>query len=120
MMSWRSIRSLTLVLLGLVLAAPLSSGDKGLWLSLTSTPVQHLQMAGRSLPAEHGIVLPDDASRFAVASSVSHPERTDADSNLSAAPRLGSMIRWTLTDAEPAVPDVEPIADRIVPRAPPA
>jgi hypothetical protein len=30
------------------------------------------------------------------------------------------MLCWTVTDAEPAVPDVEPIADRIVPRAPPA
>ena len=119
-MSWRSIRALTLVLLGLVLAAPLSSGDKGLWLSLTSTPVQHLQTAGDSLPAEHGIVLPHDASRFAAAPSVSHPERTDADANLSAAPSLRSMLRWTIVDAEPAVPDVEPIADRIVPRAPPA
>ena len=118
-MSWRSIRSLTLVLLGLVLAAPLSSGDKGLWLSLTSTPVQHLQTAGDSLPAEHGIVLPHDTSLFAVTSSASHPERTDADSNLSTAPYLHSVLRWTVTDAEPAAPDVEPIADRPAPRAPP-
>jgi hypothetical protein len=119
-MSWRSIRALTLVLLGLVLAAPLSSGDKGLWLSLTSTPVQHLQTAGDGLPTEHGIVLPHDTSLFALTSTVSHPERTDADASLSAAPGLCSMLCWTVIDAEPAVPDVEPIADRIIPRAPPA
>jgi hypothetical protein len=119
MMSWRSIRALTLVLLGLVLAAPLSSGDKGLWLSLTSTPVQHLQTVGRSLPAEHGIVLPDDASRFAATSAAARPERTDTDANLTAALSLRSMLRWTVTDAEPAAPDAEPIADRPAPRAPP-
>lgn len=43
-MSWRRIRTLTLVLLGLLIAAPLRSGDKGLWLSLAPTPVQLLRL----------------------------------------------------------------------------
>src|SRR4051812_19261775 len=72
-MSWRRLRSLTLVLLGLLIAAPLGSGDKGLWLSLVATPAQILDLAADRLPAEHSILLPERASRIARAATVARP-----------------------------------------------
>jgi hypothetical protein len=87
---------------------------------LTSTPVQHLQIVGGSLPAEHGIVLPDDASRTVLTSAASRPERTDAAASLTAAPALLAGLRWTFLDVAVLDSPGEPFAVIPAPRAPPA
>jgi hypothetical protein len=58
-MSWHRSRLSILVLLALLYTAPLSSGDKGLWLSLAPLPVQLLGAVPSGTPPEHEILLPD-------------------------------------------------------------
>ena len=48
-----------LAFLGLLYASPLSSGDKGLWLSVTSMPVPLFGAVPGGVPPEHSILLPD-------------------------------------------------------------
>src|SRR6266487_4141246 len=101
-MSWRHVRALTLVFLGLLLASPLSSGDKGLWLSLAQTPIQHLVMPAQGLPAEHSTVLPEKASRPVVAVRT---ERVDPSKSLGApaqGQRFGTGERWPAFDLTPS------------------
>ena len=121
-MSWRRVRALTLVFLGLLIASPLSSGDKGLWLSLASTPVQLLEVASDRLPAEHSILLPDGASR-AVRAATARTERADAAKSLGPAGTAwspGSGERWSTVVSAPPHPHGEPSVARPAPRAPPA
>ena len=47
-----------LVFLVLLYASPLSSGDKGLWLSVAAMPVPLFGTFHGAMPAEHSIVLP--------------------------------------------------------------
>lgn len=61
-MSWRGYRLSTLVVLVLLYTAPLSSGDKGLWLSLISMPDQLLRVIPDGTPPEHEILPPDDGT----------------------------------------------------------
>jgi hypothetical protein len=58
-MSWHWSRLSTLVFLGLLYVSPLSSGDKGLWLSVTSIPVPLFGALPGEMPPEHLILLPD-------------------------------------------------------------
>lgn len=58
-MSWQWSRLSTLALLALLYASPLSSGDKGLWLSVTSMPVPMSGAIPEGVPPEHAILLPD-------------------------------------------------------------
>ena len=58
-MSWHWSRLSTLAFLALLYASPLSSGDKGLWLSVTSMPVPLFGAIPGEMPAEHSILLPD-------------------------------------------------------------
>ena len=97
-MSWRRIRALTLLFLVLLIASPLSSGDKGLWLSIAPTPVRILDLATDRLPAEHSILLPDGASR-AARTTIARPERAEVARSLGpdgAAWLPGSGERWTI------------------------
>ena len=57
-MSWRWSRLSTLAVLLVLYAAPLSSGDKGLWLSVTSMPAPLFGAIPGGMAAEHTIVLP--------------------------------------------------------------
>jgi hypothetical protein len=119
-MSWRHVRALTLVLLGLLLASPLSSGDKGLWLSLASTPIQSFAVPDGHLPAEHSTVLPDQASRPV---AVARTERIDPARSLGAAIvawAVGLGERWPALDVAPSPLPGEPVAAHPAPRAPPA
>ena len=121
-MSWQRLRALTLLLLVLLVASPLSSGDKGLWLSLASTPVQILDVVTDSLPAEHLILLPDGASR-AARTAVTRAERADVAKTLGPAGTAwlpGSGERWTVVVTAPSPPHGELLAARPAPRAPPA
>jgi hypothetical protein len=58
-MSWHWSQLSTLAFLALLYLSPLSSGDKGLWLSVTSLPVRSLGAISGGVPPEHLIVLPD-------------------------------------------------------------
>lgn len=121
-MSWRRIRALTLLLLVLLIASPLSSGDKGLWLSLAATPVQLLEAATDGLPAEHSILLPDAASRAGRAATAPRPERADVAKSLGPAGvawTAQSGERWTTVVSAPPHPHGELFAARPAPRAPP-
>ncbi len=122
-MSWRRIRALTFLLIVLLIAAPLSSGDKGLWLSFVATPVRLLEVATDRLPAEHSILLPDGASRAGRAAATSRPERADLAKSIGpagAAWTAGAGERWAILVSVPPYPHSELLAARPAPRAPPA
>jgi hypothetical protein len=57
-MSWRWSRLSTLAVLLVLYAAPLSAGDKGLWLSVASMPVPLSGAVPGGVAPEHSIVLP--------------------------------------------------------------
>ncbi len=116
--SWRHIRALTLVILGLLLAAPLSSGDKGLWLSLAATPVLLDTPAG-GLPAEHSTLLPDQPGRSLTSLRV---EQGGAGKRLATVTAIWASAageRWPATDAAPTQALHALFAARPDPRAPP-
>jgi hypothetical protein len=56
-MSWHWSRLSTLAVLALLYAAPLSSGDKGLWLSVASMPVPLFGTIPGGVAPEHSILL---------------------------------------------------------------
>lgn len=121
-MSWRHVRSLTLVLLVLTIAAPLSSGDKGLWLSLGASPLVYLELASDRLPAEHSILLPERASRTGREEIVARDERLDVATHLFvdvASWSPGTSERWTAVFAAPYHRAGEPFAAHPATRAPP-
>ena len=122
-MTWRGARILTLLLLVLLVASPLSPVDKGLWLNLTSTPAQHLEAAPNHLPAELSIVVPDDGVRIVSASDTARSERVEAPKTLGLAGAAwppGSSERWTTVGSPPPFPLGETLASPSAPRAPPA
>ena len=94
-MSRRRIRALTLILLGLLIAAPLSSGDKGLWLSLISTPAHILSIGADSVPAEHAIVVPERAGRAARSIVAPGSERASTSGGIGV-PRAAWSVAWML------------------------
>jgi hypothetical protein len=57
-MSRHGSRLSILVFLVLLYASPLSSGDKGLWLSVAAIPVPLFGTFHGAMPAEHSILLP--------------------------------------------------------------
>jgi hypothetical protein len=122
-MSRRHLRALTLVLLALLIAAPLSSGDKGLWLSLTASPAQLLETVAGDLPTEHAILVPERASRAGRAQALPRGEHLDTARILgpgAAVWSIGLATQWALPEAPDLYPHGEPFADRPAPRAPPA
>jgi hypothetical protein len=119
-MSWRQLPALTLVLLGLMLAAPLSSGEKGLWFSLAPTAVLLTDAPAGGLPAEHSTLAPDRRARLAIASRT---ESSGADKSVdtSSVPAgFALRARWSSVQDRPAVAPFQPIAALAAPRAPPA
>ena len=119
-MSWRQLPALTLVLLGLMLAAPLSSGDKGLWFSLAPAAVLLTDAPAAGLPAEHSTLAPDRQSRPAVASRT---ESSGAHKALAVDSGPAGIVpgeHWTLVQDRPAAALLQPIAALAAPRAPPA
>lgn len=121
-MSRRRFRALTLVLLLLIVVAPLSSGDKGLWLSFASTPTQVFEIEARDLPAEHAILVPERGSRAGRAQALPRPERVDVArivGQVGALASLGYGLGWPLPDIAAHHAHGEPSADRPAPRAPP-
>jgi hypothetical protein len=122
-MSRRHLRTLTLVLLALLIAAPLSSGDKGLWLSLTSSPAQLFETVAGDLPAEHAILVPERASRAGRTQALPRGERLDPARIIGPAAAVwsfGLTPQWAPPEATAPYPHGEPSADRPAPRAPPA
>lgn len=87
-MSWRWSQLLTLAFLAVLYASPLSSGDKGLWLTVTSMPVSLLGAIPGGMPPEHSILLPNRAgtvlARVCVERSESSlgPGQLDADASV--------------------------------------
>lgn len=73
-MSWHWSRLLPLAFVVLLYASPFSSGDKGLWLSFASMPVQLFGTSRDSVPPEHSILLP---GRVGLALSVDRVERSE-------------------------------------------
>ena len=57
-MSRHGSRLSILIFLVLLYASPLSSGDKGLWLSVAAMPVPLFGTFHGAMPAEHSILLP--------------------------------------------------------------
>ena len=119
-MSWRWSRLSTLAVLLVLYAAPLSSGDKGLWLSVTSMPAPLFGAIPGGMAAEHTIVLP---SRGALSLARIGVERGD--------PALGTGVvavddvtvdpTWTSVGQPPAWTTREATRPApIAPRGPPA
>jgi hypothetical protein len=117
--AWRHLRALTLVLLVLLLASPLSTGDRGLWLSLTTAPAL-LDAPAAWLPAEHSTLLPDRPGRALTSARV---EQTGTGKRL-VTPGLIWVASvgdgWSDADAAPAQALHALFAARPDPRAPPA
>ena len=106
-MSWRRSRLSILVFLGLLYTAPLSSGDKGLWLSVTSMPVQLFGVISGGIPPEREIQVPD---RGAQGLTLAQLERGE--------PALGPGLR--AVDATPALGRSEQVVDESFGSARPA
>jgi len=123
-MSWHWTRLSTLAILALLYLSPLSSGDKGLWLSLGVTPLPYLEVATDRLPAEHSILLPERASRTGREEIVARGERPDLAQRLLQDRAIwlpGATERWTtVVVASSHHQDGEPFAAHPAPRAPPA
>lgn len=119
-MSWRQLPLLTLVLLGLMLAAPLSSGDKGLWLSLAPSAALLSAAPAVGLPAEHSTLAPDRQGRPVVAGRT-ETNGSDKQLDAGAAPTGHSLgERWTSLQDPPGAALLQPITAFAAPRAPPA
>ena len=73
-MSWHWSRLATLAVIALLYAAPLSSGDKGLWLSVASMPVPLSEAIPGGVAAEHSILL---LNRGSLALARTCAERSD-------------------------------------------
>ncbi|MCC7367357.1 MAG: hypothetical protein IT306_02980 [Chloroflexi bacterium] len=119
-MSWRQLPAITLILLGILLAAPLSSGDKGLWLSVAPTAALLSDAPAGGLPAEHSTILPDASSRSA---AVGRTESSGAGRGPDAdavAPRLPAGERWISSAASRSAEEQQALAAPAAPRAPPA
>ena len=119
-MSWRQLPALTLVLLGLLLAAPLSSGDKGLWLSVAPTAALLTDAPAAGLPAEHSTVLPDRQARPAVTGRTESGGTAKHLGATLAPASLSSGDCWTPLQDAPATALLHPVAALAAPRAPPA
>lgn len=119
-MRWRYLPALTLALLGLLLASPLSNGDKGLWLSLHGPHEALLRLAYGTTPTEHSTLLPDRQGRV-VANA--RAERPDSFRSLGAVPddwATGVAGVWrTIAPLRTLTPGL-PVGERPSPRAPPA
>ncbi len=121
-MSRRHFRALTLVLLTLLVAAPLSTGDKGLWLSFVSTPTLVFETATRDLPTEHEMLAPDRGVRVGRTQALPRADRIDTArlvGTIGSLASFGQGARWPLPDVPVVHPHGEPFADRPAPRAPP-
>jgi hypothetical protein len=119
-MRWRSISALSLVLLGLLLAAPLSVGDKGLWLSLHGASETLLRASTGMATPEHSTLLPDGSSRVHVTTRL---DRSDPPRSLSAPATdwlLGPSERRSSVHTTPTPAPHPVLAARPAPRAPPA
>jgi hypothetical protein len=86
-MSWRWSRLSILTFLVLLYAAPLSTGDKGLWLSVAGLPVQALGTADKRLPAEHSSLVPDYGPRAWASARAEREEQAFGPGDLSGAVR---------------------------------
>jgi len=119
-MSWRWSRLSTLAVLLVLYAAPLSSGDKGLWLSVASMPVPLFGAVPGGLAAEHLILLPN---RGALSLARAGVERHDPalGVGLVAVDDLAVDAAWTSVGQPPAWSTREATRPApIAPRGPPA
>jgi hypothetical protein len=117
------VPSLTIVLLGLLLVAPLSPGDRGLRLSLGSTAPHLVEIESKGLPAVADSVVREragGAARVVIAPGSQRAEVASGHGTVAADGSLGSAEHWTIPDAAPSHLHGEPFADHPAPRTPPA
>lgn len=119
-MRWRTISTLTLVLLGLLLAAPITAGDKGLWLSLHGASDALLRSALGSVDPEHSALLPDRSSRVLAAARLDRPDPARTLSTPAASLLPGPSEGWGTIGNAPAPAPRLHMAAQADPRAPPA
>ncbi len=98
-MSWHWSRLSILAFLILLYVSPLSTGDKGLWLSVTSLPVQALGTAPERLPAEHSSLVSDQGARAVALSRSERHEHAPAPTWLASSPPGAG--RWSARLHEP-------------------
>lgn len=119
-MSWQWSRLSILVFLALLYTSPLSSGDKGLWLSVTAMPVQPFgAMSGEMLP-EHLILLPDRSRVAPATAHVEHSEPALGSGLLAANGTTAQQRSEQVGDTSPWDPLGEIRASPTAPRGPPA
>lgn len=119
-MLWRQLPAITLILLGILLAAPLSSGDKGLWLSVAPTAVLLSDAPAGGLPAEHSTIVPDRSGRVVAAGRTESGGAGRGRDTDAVSLRLPAGERGTSTAASQSAEDQQPLAAPAAPRAPPA
>jgi hypothetical protein len=119
-MQWRSLSALSLIVLGLLLAAPLTAGDKGLWLSLHGSSVSLLQGTPGAAAPEHSTLLPDRPARMVAAARLERPDPARSLNVPAAEWLLGPAERWQGDGSAPVPAPHLLLAARPDPRAPPA
>ena len=110
----------TLVFLTLLYTSPLSSGDKGLWLSVASMPVQQFGMIRGGVPPEHAILLP---GRGGLALALVRVERSEPCLGLgpTAIDAAAVDAAWTTVSAPPRRSALDAVCPAsAAPRGPPA
>lgn len=123
-MSWQQLRTrlpaLTLALLVLLLAAPLSTGDRGLWLSVAPTMALLAEAPAGGLPAEHSTVLPDRPARATTAAQHGGESSHHAVHQLASPASSHQDERAAPLLERHSVPLQPPFVTLAPPRAPPA
>ncbi len=121
-MRWRHIPipALILVLLALLLAAPLTAGDKGLWLSLHGAHESLLGRALGSTPIEHSTLLPDRSGRVIAAARIDRPDPARSLGAVAVAWAGGAAEQWGHAARSLMPPPRLRVTERPDPRAPPA
>jgi hypothetical protein len=119
-MAWYWSRLSTLAFLALLYASPLSSGDKGLWLTVTSMPVPLSGAVPGWMPPEHSILLPNRDGTVLARSCFERGETALSPGLLDARPTaLG--VTWTAVRHLPAGSPLDTICPATTaPRGPPA
>lgn len=119
-MSASPSRLLVLLLLSILIAAPLSAGDKGIWLSLTSASTRLLHVPANRFGVEHSTLVP---KHFSVAVAAVRGERADSTKGIAALTVLAAgspAMRWTTADrVEPHGHRKPAISAAVASRGPP-
>jgi hypothetical protein len=118
-MSASPSRLLILVLLVILVAAPLSSGDKGLWLAFTSGSSRLVTASVNQLNAEHSTLLPKHVGVSLATARGERADPTKGIATLVVSDGAQLAIRWVPTDRVGPAPRQLTASEASASRGPP-